>query len=201
MNDRLHRRRHALTSKWSVFGLVLACLLLVLGLSAAGCGGDSSDTETTATTAAAASAESTDTTAAAGEMNPTELGQAIGATWLESIEALVSLLEAKPEISAVKADVEQLKEDYIQELVAFGRQREILDTAGKAMVDLEVISAQGEALEAPWYATYTDLTSYYLAKEAEFGYTIQDFNILTQYAFFELLKAQEPEEAVRLGIE
>jgi hypothetical protein len=200
MSDRLHGQHLAHASKWSVLGLALACLLFALGLLAVGCGGGSSDTETTAATSVEEIVTTT-TVAAAENVDPTKLGQAIGATWLESMSKLVSLLETKPEMGAVKGDVEQLKEDYIQKLVAYGKQRETLDTAGKAAIDLEVMSAQGEALEAPWYATYTDLTSYYLAKDAEFGYTIQDFNILTQYSFFELLKTQEPEEAARLGIE
>jgi uncharacterized protein YdbL (DUF1318 family) len=39
-----------------------------------------------------------------------------------------------------------------------------------------------------------------LQKDANLGKIIKDFNIITQYALFDLLKKQSPKEAERLGI-
>ena len=45
------------------------------------------------------------------------------------------------------------------------------------------------------YAAGTDQTS------QDFAVLLSTFNTLTQYAFFDVLKEQDPDEAQRLGIE
>ena len=50
------------------------------------------------------------------------------------------------------------------------------------------------------FTAYSKGQSAYQAKDAGLGDLITSFNILTQYANFELLKKQAPEEAKRLGI-
>lgn len=190
--------------------VVIACLLLLLGLAAAGCGGGSS-TDTTATTVAAntvaanttaTTGAATDTTSAAPQ-TPAELGKAIGATWTEAMQTLVGLLDDQPEPADVKDEIANLKEGYVQKLVAFGEQKEALDTAGKAEVDSAVTSALSAAADTEWYANYMDIYDAYsyMSGDVDFTNLIAGFNILTQYADFDLLKKQAPDEAARLGIE
>jgi hypothetical protein len=199
MNDRLPRRYRFHTTMWSVFGLVLACLVLSLGLVVVGCGGGASQTDTTA----AATGETTATTAAVEEMGGTELGEAIGAAWAEATQKLNALLEGQPEASAVQADVKALKEEYVQKMVAFGEQRQTLDAGAQTEASSATVLALDRAAGADWYATYvTNYEAYsYSSGNVDFCNLLASFRILTQYGDFELLKSQDPEEAARLGIE
>jgi len=53
---------------------------------------------------------------------------------------------------------------------------------------------------APWYKTYSDLSQYDFAKNQDQQKALACFNIIGQYANFDLLKQQEPAEAQRLGL-
>jgi hypothetical protein len=133
--------------------------------------------------------------------DPETLSNAVIEVWSQSMQALVTLLEAKPEVSAVKAEVQTLKEAAIQSLVALGRQRETFSDADRARVDsLEWVALEDLAGET-WYTSYNSLWSYYSGADLEFGNLIAGFNTLTQYSDFGLLKQQLPEEAARLGVE
>jgi hypothetical protein len=180
--------------------LVLACLVLSLGLVLVGCGGESSDTETTAATA---TGETTATTAGAETMGTSELVDAILATWAEAVQKLNTLLEGQPGAGTVKASVEALKEEYVQKLVEFGYEKEAMSESDKAQVDSQLSSRLVSLENEAYYATYMEnWEAYaYASGDVEFTNLLASFNVLTQYADFELLKAQLPEEAARLGIE
>lgn len=217
MHDPL-RRRHRGRAPWHTGALalailVLAILALALGVSMAGCGGSSNETaeidgtaETgAATTAGTAAAETTLTTAGTGsaELLGTQLGEAIGDTWVEAMKSLNELLADLPEAETVKTQVQDLKEQYIQKLVTYGYQIEDLDEAARTWADLALGLTVNSAGTTDWYTTYANLYDKYayMSGDVDFVNLIQSYNILTQYAYFELLKAQEPEEAARLGIE
>nr|AOS48145.1 hypothetical protein [uncultured bacterium] len=174
-------------------GILCTCLVLVF----LGCGGD--DSHSSPGTAAASA--TTSTTAQASEMSPDELGDAIAATWSEAIQELVALLEGQPEPSAVRSQVEDLKETYITELVALGHLREAFSDSEKAQVEARVQTELAKTADEPWFVSYTDIYNAYPEDDLEFKNLLASFNILTQYAFFDLLKQQEPEEAARLGID
>jgi hypothetical protein len=163
-----------------------ACLLCAVGLLLmVACGGS----------------ESASTTAPAADMSAGELGDAIGATWSEAMQKLGALLESKPEAGAIQSQVQQLKEEYIGKLVELGRQREALGTSDKAQADQRTAAALEAAGDEVWYASYKSLYQYYSDGDLGFANLLASFNILTQYAEFELLRQQAPEEATRLGIE
>jgi hypothetical protein len=183
------------SSPWLMLGLV-SVVLLALGLLSAGCGGGSSDTDTTGTTAVG---QTTSTTEQAASMSGTELGDAAGMAWADAMQKLATLLSGKPEAAAIKAQVEQLKEEYVQKLVNLGRQGATLDTAGKAQMSGRIVAALGAAADKDWYASYMDIYRTYVARDVEFGNLLASFNILTQYADFDLLKKQAPRR--RLGWE
>lgn len=199
MNPRFPSSRQACTRGWTRSGVVLACLLcaLTLLLLLAACGGSASDTSGATTTPG----DSVSTTARAAGMSSSELGDAIGATWSEAMQKLVTLLANKPEIAVVQSQVEQLKEEYITKLVDLGRQREVLTASDKAQTGLRTAAALEAAGDEAWYASYKSLYEDYSSGDVEFANLLASFNIFTQYADFELLKQQAPEEAARLGVE
>jgi hypothetical protein len=182
-----------------MLGVVLVCLLVSLGVVLAGCGGGSSGTATTATTAAG---ETTTTTAGTAAMSGTDLGEAVGATWAEAMQKLNALLADQPEASAVQSQLEALKEEYIQKMVAYGQQRLALDSAAQAEATAATSAALNAAANADWYTTYnSNWEAYtYISGDVDFTNLLASFNTLTQYADFELLKKQNPDEASRLGI-
>jgi len=78
--------------------------------------------------------------------------------------------------------------------------REALDESGRSTVDSQINMKMNSLYKAPWYATYNDVQQHYF-QDRDFHKVIISFNIITQYASFDLLKKQEPEEAQRLGIQ
>ena len=194
------------TRRPSLLGVpvTIACLLLALILLAAGCGGSSSSgTETTAAGSPATTAISASATTAAATRSATDLGKAVGALWVEATQKLNSLLTSFPSTAEATSGVTALKEEYIQKLVALGKQREALDASGKAQADAAISAALSAAASADWYATYMNNYDKYQYEggDIDFVNLLASFNILTQYANYDLLKQQEPDEATRLGIQ
>lgn len=169
-------------------------LLPALGLALAACGG-SDDTATTTTGGSAT------VTTQKAEMSGEELGNAAGAAWAEAMQKLVTTLESKPDVATAKPQVADLKEEYVQKLVALGRQIAELDAGDKAKANARIVAALESAAGADWYKSYMDLYKEYSAGDLDFANLLASFNILTQYADFELLKTQAPDEAARLGIQ
>ena len=137
---------------------------------------------------------------AAQPATPKELGEKIGAVYLEAMQEAAKLVEGKPAPADVKAKVEALKEKYVQQLVELGKKREPLSAQDKAAVDSAISLAVMKAGNEPWYKGYSEAVQSYFSKDQEFHKLLTSFNIIGQYASFDLLKKQEPKEAARLGI-
>ena len=183
---------------WLKSGMLATCALCACALLLlTACGGDDSGSNTATT----AGGQSATTAAQPEEMTPDEIADAVGATWADAIQELVALLESKPEASAIKSQVEQLKESYIGKLVALGRLREALSDSDRARVSSGITTALDGFADEPWFASYMDIYDGYSDGDLDFANLLASFNILTQYADFDLLKQQAPEEAARLGIE
>jgi hypothetical protein len=183
-------------------GLIVlaAAVALVTGLFLAACGADSSEPAPARSTTTAVPPDTATTTTIA-ELTAVDLATSISGAWAEAMQRLVALLREKPEASTVQADVADLKEEYIQRLVEFGRERLQLSPSDQAQVDSLVSQALLGMASERWYTDYTALYQHYSTGDLEFANLVAGFNILTQYAFFEVLKVQAPEEAARLGIE
>jgi hypothetical protein len=134
-------------------------------------------------------------------LSAADLGDAIGALYGSALADLNELLKDRPAAADVQGEVAALKEQYIQELVEFGRQKETLSAEDRAKVNVQVqIAINGVSTDT--FAAYSDALTYYQqAGEKELADIVFSFNIITQYADFDLLKQQEPDEAARLGIE
>lgn len=169
-------------------GALVAAGIVVL----AGCGGQSAATTTTGETTTTAPA----TTAAAAD--PAALGDEIGALYLAAYDDLIALLADRPLPAEAAAAVASLKEQYVQQMVTLGHRREALDGAGRAGVDASITAALS-SLPMATYDAYQQAYSDY-SGDLEVANLIASFNILGQYANFDLLREQAPDEAARLGI-
>lgn len=155
------------------------------------CGGGGAAT----TTAAEPTTASTSTSAPAG---PAALGNQIGDLYLAAYDDLIALLADRPAPVDAAEPLALLKEQYVQQMVALGRQREALDAAGRAEVDARITAALG-SLPTATYDAYQQAYADY-SGDLEVANLIASFNILGQYANFDLLREQAPDEATRLGI-
>ena len=131
---------------------------------------------------------------------PRALGEAIGMTYQEMLAELATLVDGNPEPSAVSTGVADLKGRTVQKMIAWGRLRDVLTPANRQVVDAATLSTLQRTDKAHWQA-FTDATNHYRTLDNGLANTIASLNIVTQYAAFELLKEQSPDEAKRLGIE
>ena len=170
-------------------------ILLVVLIALVGCGPGETQQPASGGTAEIAPTQP-------AEMTPEALGQQIGAVYVESIAEVTKLVADRPAAAEVKPKIEEMKESYIQRLVELGWKREALGDADKAIVDGEIRSALDAFYrdEAQWNA-FNEAAQYYAAEDFEVNQLLVSFNVIGQYANFDLLKEQEPEEAERLGIE
>lgn len=169
-----------------------AALLAATILALAACGGGTAASSTTVV------ATTTTASTTAASLSPGALGDQIGARYLAAYDDLVALLAGRPDAAAAAEGLSVLKEQYIQEMVALGYQREALDSAGRATVDARITAAL-DSLPTATYDAYQQAYSDY-SSDLEVANLIASFNILGQYANFDLLRQQAPEEAERLGL-
>jgi hypothetical protein len=179
------------SQKMKIFSLCLITTLLVFA-----CGGGE---ETGAATESVEKSMPQNTEQKA-DMTPAEIGQKVSEIYVKTMGDLVELLKDKPEASAMMSDVETLKEHCVQELVELGRKREALDTAERSTVDSQIRMKLSSFYKDPVFTSFNELQQHYF-QERDFHELVMSFNVITQYAIFDLLKKQEPEEAQRLGIE
>jgi hypothetical protein len=127
------------------------------------------------------------------------LGKKIGSSYIETLKQVVAMLNDKPPAADARAMLGDMKNWTIELMVNLGREREALSVADRAKVDM-VLNDRIAAVPADLFKEYQAGQAYY-KDDRELFQLIADFNIITQYANFELLKKQLPEEAKRLGIE
>jgi len=101
--------------------------------------------------------------------------------------------------AAVKSKVLEVKEGYVRKLFALGKLRELMNEGDRKTVDAQ-ISLKLNAIPSDLFHLYSQAHQYYSPKDRELAELISGFNIITQYANFDLLKKQAPAEAARLGI-
>ena len=180
--------------------LCAALLLLAAGLAFAGCAGELPDPGRT-TSSATSTGGSTTTT----ESATVQLGKRVGATWSEAIQKLVPLLQGTPPLASVQPAVSALKEKYVQEMVALGKQIVALSPDEQQAVYDRAADILASTANTDWFKSYTSLYDVYAARTDEasqsFAIVLSTFDTLTQYAFFNILKTENPDEAARLGIQ
>lgn len=128
-----------------------------------------------------------------------DLGKSISISYLEALKKLNELTKARPEPADLAPKVAALKEETIKKMVELGNKVAKLDDASKKKVESKVVMAFSSTPQDVFKA-FSEAQQFYVAKDANLGNNIKDFNIITQYAFFDLLKKQAPKEAERLNI-
>ena len=132
-------------------------------------------------------------------MTPRQLGDTIGGLYCEGVQGLAELLEAHPDAEALAPEVDALKARLIERLVALGHQRQALSAEDRQAVDM----ATGFALrrvDMGAFQAMGDACERFRASHNALANTLASFNVIHQYAAFELLAAQLPDEAARLGV-
>ncbi len=168
-----------------LFLLLALCFLLPI----MSCGQSGSDSESAG-----------DDQAVEEGLTPAELGEAILATYREAIGEVVKLTEGLPEGESIYDAAVAMKEKYVQKLVAYGRQKEAMSAADRSAVDSKLRMGLNSFYSDPTFKAYMEAANHYISSNRELHKILADFNILTQYADFELLRKQEPKEATRLGV-
>jgi hypothetical protein len=131
--------------------------------------------------------------------SPDELGKAIVDNYYDSLKKLTGLMKDQPEPADLTPKVDALKEETIKKMVELGQKVAKLDEAGKKKVDAKVsMGLSNTPMDV--FKAFSEGQQFYAKKDDNLGKTIKDFNIITQYAVFDLLKKQDPKEAERLGI-
>ena len=131
--------------------------------------------------------------------SPDELGKAIADNYLEALKKVNELTKDRPEPKDLTPKVEALKEETIKKMVALGQKVAALDEAGKKKAEAKMAMAFS-SIPMDVFKPFSEGQQFYTQKDPNLGKLIKDFNIITQYAFFDLLKKQDPKEAERLGI-
>ena len=183
----------------SLCALCAALLLLAAGLALAGCAGELPDPGHTSSTTSAGG------TTATTESATVQLAKQVGATWSEAIQDLVPLLEGTPPMASIQPAVTALKEEYVQKMVALGKQINALSPDDQQAVYDRAADILSSTASTDWFKSYTSLYGVYAAYTDEasqnFAIVLSTFDTLTQYAFFNILKTENPDEAARLGIQ
>ncbi len=129
----------------------------------------------------------------------------IGKVYKSSMIKLAVIVNNHPEASTIIDKVKKLKEDTIQKMVKIGKKFENLSKAEKNKLTSKLWRLMGNAqkdkkFSESWKIMNKSQMYYSSKKEYELSKLISSFNIITQYAQFDLLKEQLPDEAKRLGI-
>ena len=178
---------------FAAFLLVAACIVL------AGCAGELPVPGQTSSTAGGKATTSTTESAAI------QLGEQVGAAWSEAVQKLVPLLQGTPPIASIQPSVTALKEEYVQKMVALGRQIASLRPDNQQAAYDRAADILSSTAATDWFTNYVSLYNVYSARSdqasQDFAIVLSTFNTLTEYAFFNVLKTQDPDEATRLGIQ
>jgi hypothetical protein len=163
-------------------------------LAAHGCG-PSADSAAESGAAPAAQADEP------GESTPTELGNRIGKLYVEALTEVTDAMTDRPAAADLQPTVEAMMDRYIEQFVELGRQKEALSDADKATVNSRV-SIGISSVPSELFSSYAEGQRHYQqGGDMELARMIGEFNVITQYADFDLLKKQSPSEAERLGLE
>lgn len=168
--------------KWSITAVIFLSILLV-----AGCGG--------------AGENGTDDVSEQAEdfSDPEALGNRVGEIYGEMYVNLHEIATQGLSAEELAPLVAEMKEDYIAQFVELGAIREEMTEEQKSTVDSAIMRYFYD-MDMEIARSVTDMINFYRPEDAELANNMSQMNILTQYADYELLRSQSPDEATRLGI-
>ena len=166
--------------KWSLTAITFLLILL-----AAGCGADRSD----------------DTSDQAEQIaDPQALGNRVADVYEEMYASLNEVVNRGLTAEELWPLIAAMKEDYISQFVELGAVREGMTEEQKQAAN-RALTSRFYDLDQDIFNSVNDAIILYRDLDNSLANEISQMNILTQYADYELLKQQEPQEAVRLGIQ
>jgi hypothetical protein len=178
--------------------LAVVAVCVGTGLLFAGCAGELPVKGQTTSTEAGSSTTTTIS-------QTTALGRQVASTWQEAVQKLLPLLQGTPPAASIQQQVADLKEQYVQKLVALGRQIRALPSYEQQSVYDRANDILASLGGTDWFTSYKELYDTYAnltdQQNQDFAVLLSTFNTLTEYAFFDVLKAQDPAEATRLSVE
>jgi hypothetical protein len=134
-------------------------------------------------------------------MTPIDLGNQIAEIYVEALTELAESMDGRPAAADLQPSVEALKDRYVAKLVELGRQRVALSDADKATVNGRVRLGMNSMPSELFTEYVAGQRHYQQSGDVDLAKMIGEFNVITQYADFDLLKKQAPMEAERLGID
>ncbi len=170
--------------------LPVLTFIVVIGIAFSSCGGNSSSS----------GAEEVTEEVKQKKQSPEEMGEKISMLYSQALTEVVELLKGNPSADEALLKITELKEKYVMELVELGQKREAMEDADRSKLDLTLRIGLQKSYREQAYTEYSQAINAY-SKNSDFYKLLTDFNIITQYCNFDLLKQQEPEEAQRLGID
>lgn len=136
--------------------------------------------------------------------DPEQVGHQVFGIYVDTMAEANALLEGAPQAAEVADEIAQIKESGIEKLVLLGREIAEMSDRDRAIVEATVSQSLSGMRNDPQtkmiYEDYQSIWQAYNGGDPAVFDNIKSLNILTQYAFFELLRAQEPSEADRLGV-
>ena len=137
--------------------------------------------------------------------DPEKTAEQIYAVYVDAMTETNAALEGMPPVSPdLAAELDAIKESAVTRLVALGHDVAAMSASDRATVEGKVSSSLSSmhrnAETKDIYAGYQEVWKAYVSEDKDFFNKIKSLNILTQYAFFDLLRKQEPAEADRLGV-
>jgi hypothetical protein len=177
--------------------VIATILLLPWALGACGGGDDANpaDEPGNGTPGTNADAAATDVSGSVEE-----LGDEVTQHYFDALDEMETLLGRELPPDSLRTEIQTLKDKYIETFVSYGHKREAMSDADREVFDSRVRLAV--TLSTPGALDTMNKAQASLIEdgEKEMADEVMSFNIITQYVFFDLLKAQEPEEAQRLGV-
>ena len=134
-----------------------------------------------------------------GKNKDKKLGVQIGEVYCEVMGQLMKMLKSRPDVEKIKPKIMELQEKTIQQLVEFGKIREELDEGAKMMANSD-IRYEMSNVSMDDFKAFSAAVNDYRPLDNDLANTISEFNTITQYADFDLLKKQKPKEFERLGL-
>ncbi len=119
----------------------------------------------------------------------------------EVVSKALKLAEDSEDPAVLAPQIADLKEEYIQKYVAIGAEREKMTAEEKAKLDADAQSEMIRTYDAAEFAKFNDKVNAIRPKDNTLANEMVSLNSLSQYAFYELLKKQNPAEATRLNIQ
>ena len=137
--------------------------------------------------------------------DPGEIADHVYQIYVDTMVQSNAALAGSPEVTEeLGSELDTIKEAAVTKLVALGHEIAAMSASDRATVEGKLSSLVSSIHRNPEtadvYADYQDIWKAYVKGDQEFFTKIETLNILTQYALFDLLRKQAPDEADRLGI-